>query len=208
MGEILSRCNSRLPAELDRPVGEWGMAGRKTLGAFRRYFNDPPYPMSGNVSAPGQFSQFVRGRLDLECNGRVNAPGHLRDFDLRPFKEHPWMFPNEVRDSVMAWTDGQRDVCLYAFFFRYRKNPPSTMIPVAWVLTTGCRGWPKDEQGKHLGHWAAKWDSRYYATVSWLAENLGWKPGEPWPQPPTRRDLTAQFVANADEVTLEKLGEI
>ena len=94
----------------------------------------------------------------------------------------------------------------YAFFCRMRRRLESPIIPVAWVLTTGCRGWPEDEQGKHLGHWAAKNDNRYQATADWLAEQLGWKPGEPWAARPEGQ--LEEFVANADDKTLDDLGTI
>jgi hypothetical protein len=41
--------------------------------------------MTGNVSSNVQSSTFVRARQQLECNGFMNKPGHLQEFDLEGF---------------------------------------------------------------------------------------------------------------------------
>ena len=87
------------------------VSGQQTLGIFRRYFKKPAYPQEGSVTGNGQFSNYVRGKMDLECNGQTNDPGHLRDFDLKPFRGNR-LLPNNVRDKVLEWTDGDKDVCL------------------------------------------------------------------------------------------------
>lgn len=47
--------------------------------------------MAGNVLSDVQTSTFIRPRQELECNGRVNAPGHLQEFDLQTFVGRPNM---------------------------------------------------------------------------------------------------------------------
>lgn len=47
--------------------------------------------MAGNVTSDVQTSTFIRPRQELECNGRVNAPGHLQEFDLQTFEGRPNM---------------------------------------------------------------------------------------------------------------------
>lgn len=43
--------------------------------------------ITGNVCSNFQTSTFVRAPSQLECNGLVNAPGHLTAFDLKQFKD-------------------------------------------------------------------------------------------------------------------------
>jgi hypothetical protein len=40
---------------------------------------------TGNVVSNVQKSSYIRPFSETECNGIVNPPGHLRDFDLKPF---------------------------------------------------------------------------------------------------------------------------
>jgi hypothetical protein len=56
--------------------------------------------MTGNVWGNTQFSNFIRPESELECNGIVNAPGHLRSYDLGMFTA----LPSFVRDAVIAAT--------------------------------------------------------------------------------------------------------
>ena len=44
--------------------------------------------MHGNVTSNFQFSSFVRAPSETQCNGFTNPPGHLTQFDLKPFRSH------------------------------------------------------------------------------------------------------------------------
>ena len=55
--------------------------------------------MTGNVIANTQLSYYIRPENQLECNGRVHAPGHLREFDLKSFS-----LPYHVRNAVLEAT--------------------------------------------------------------------------------------------------------
>ena len=147
---------------------EW--KGGRTLETFRRSFKWG-HPSTGNVSGGGQLSSFIRGRFEQACNGQINTPGHLRDFDLKPFKDNGFL-PNQVEQTVLDWTDGAKNACLYAFYCRnadktyHGTTSPKRFVPVAFVLTTG--------DHKYIAHWAAKSDHRYETTADWLATQLGW----------------------------------
>ena len=49
------------------------------------------YIATGNVISNVMFGSCIRPRNQLECNGRVNLPGHLQNFDLqglRPYSQY------------------------------------------------------------------------------------------------------------------------
>jgi hypothetical protein len=49
--------------------------------------------MVGNVYSNVQSSTFVRARQQLECNGFINEPGHLQNWDLENFAKQGEMTP-------------------------------------------------------------------------------------------------------------------
>ena len=181
--------------------------GVKTLSTFRRCFTGK-HPVEGNVSGGGQCSSYIRGKMELECNGRVNDPGHLRDFDLEPYTRQD-IISKEVLKAVRQHTEGESDACLYVFYFRRRNQPPQV---VGWVLTTGCKG-PEELRHNFIQYWPAKEEARYFSTIRWLAQQLGYEPYSHERKEAEGMDdgIEAQkagevFAANADETVLEALG--
>lgn len=71
---------------------------------------------TGNIIASTQLSSHVRGRLCTECNGFTQEPGHLRDFDLRPWLDNRSLH-RHVQKFVLAETEklGDHGVWLYQF---------------------------------------------------------------------------------------------
>jgi len=65
--------------------------------------------MTGNVVSSIQFSNYIRGRETVECNGFTFKEGELRDFDLKHFKD----LPDAIRRVVKSFTDGTDPVVLY-----------------------------------------------------------------------------------------------
>jgi len=59
--------------------------------------------MTGNVIANTQLSYYIRPENQLECNGYTNAPGHLREFDLKNFPSLPY----HVRKVVLEATQNE-----------------------------------------------------------------------------------------------------
>lgn len=185
--------------------------GIKTLTSFRRVWTQGV--MKGNVIAPSQFSQYIRGRMGLECNGHTKLPGHLRDFDIEPFVSNN-LINQTVMKAVLEHTDGDESVCLYAFYRAKRNGAYAAgkeRKMVGWVLTTGYHGQP-DRQDRHLAHWPAKFTGSYVATIRWIAERFGYDPGASEREKVNqvedeqlRQKAEAAFEANADEETLAML---
>ncbi len=65
---------------------------------------------TGNVCSNVQTSSFIRAYSDVECNGRISPPGHLRDFDLEPFRR----LPHHVRQYIESVTMDEGAI-LYQF---------------------------------------------------------------------------------------------
>lgn len=55
----------------------------------------------GNVWGDVQLSSYIRPKTETECNGFSNPPGHLRDFDLKQFKD----LPQNIRRKIVNITD-------------------------------------------------------------------------------------------------------
>jgi hypothetical protein len=54
----------------------------------------------GNVWANTQFSNYIRPRDEIECNGFVSPPGHLQNYDLGAYSAMPQHVESEVRKLV------------------------------------------------------------------------------------------------------------
>lgn len=68
----------------------------------------------GNVWGGGQYSNYIRPYSKLECNGRTNAPGHLRQFDLQHYK---------LSWNVRSWLDKNKEVYIILYeFYHYSKG--------------------------------------------------------------------------------------
>lgn len=67
---------------------------------------------TGNVWGHVQFSQYIRPTNEVTCNGATFPPGHLRDYDLKPFRLG--LFP-QVRKAIMKYADKGLQTILYKF---------------------------------------------------------------------------------------------
>lgn len=68
---------------------------------------------TGNVIDNVQFSSYVRPAREVTCNGQHFEPGHLQNFDLRPFHEKG--MPSYVDERVRKLANAHGGVILYAF---------------------------------------------------------------------------------------------
>lgn len=102
--------------------------------AFDRQANRT-YVGVGNVASDVQFSSYVRSRDELECNGRVNAPGHLQDFDINHFRNSQPPMPAHVERTARRAADAGGGSILYRFGYwvQVRTNP--RRIHLGWVVT-------------------------------------------------------------------------
>lgn len=68
---------------------------------------------TGNVIGTVQLSGHVRAYNELECNGRVNEPGHLQEYDLS------WLvkeLPYNVKDTI-RYNCKDKGCWAYHFFY-------------------------------------------------------------------------------------------
>lgn len=116
----------------------WGKSGNKCIvdtgcKTFDRYID---CISTGNVWGRGQFSSYIRPRSETECNGFTNAPGHLQNFDLKPFEERG--MPHQVREYI----EGCKEQVILYNFYHYRDGK---RINHGFIVTTG-----KYNQERHL----------------------------------------------------------
>ena len=109
---------------MTKPIAQWSRNGmHQIIGTANKTFNRQTSAIiSGNHSGNTHFGNYVRGRLATECNGFSNPLGHLRDFDLKLFKEI-FCIPRHVLDKVLEVTEsrGEEDsVILYVLFHRLK----------------------------------------------------------------------------------------
>ena len=67
------------------------------------------YISTGNVISGGQYSTYVRGYKETECNGIINEPGHLQRFDLDSFT---WA-DSYFREKMRILAGGAKSVIAY-----------------------------------------------------------------------------------------------
>ena len=103
-----------------------GMKFESGYKSFDRYIRSVS---PENCLGTGQRSSYIRPYTELECNGQVNDPGHLRDYDLNSFMFR--RLPYDVRQYVLSVTK-KKGCILYEFYFRRHKK--ETVI--GYVVTT------------------------------------------------------------------------
>lgn len=59
----------------------------------------------GNAITPLQLSTFVRPTSEVMCNGFINPPGHLRNFNFKTFHKYP-----EAQRLIEKYTPDERCV--------------------------------------------------------------------------------------------------
>lgn len=72
----------------------------------------------GNAVANTEFGSYVRPSSELECNGFMNAHGHLQDYDLKPFEQFGLTGKSWMWEEIVKRIDASYGGILYAFFHR------------------------------------------------------------------------------------------
>ena len=86
-----------------RPI-QWINGNKLRIDTGHRTFDRQCECLSpGNVWGTCQFSSYIRPKTETECNGFSNPVGHLRDFDLKPFKQG--RIPSHILKRVLEITD-------------------------------------------------------------------------------------------------------
>jgi len=96
---------------------EWATPNRMKFESLHKTFNRQVSMIStGNQIGNTVRSFFIRPFNELECNGRVNEPGHLQEYDLNNFQDR--FYPSELRgvkDFIRREGKTKRFI-LYVFF--------------------------------------------------------------------------------------------
>lgn len=97
---------------------------------------------TGNVWGRVQFSTYVRPYTETECNGIVNAEGHLQDFDLESMRKvgMPEYIIQEVKAAAVTLS-----VIVYQIRHWVYKNGKKEKVVHGYVMT--------DASHKHLRSW-------------------------------------------------------
>ncbi len=74
----------------------------------------------GNVIANTQYSGYIRPYTEIECNGKINEKGFLRDYDLQFFGEDCKNWSN-IKDYVKSITT-EKGCMLYEFSYYSSSN--------------------------------------------------------------------------------------
>jgi hypothetical protein len=90
---------------------------------------------TGNVCANTQWSSYIRAYTETECNGFTNPPGHLRDFDLKPFRA--MNIPQHVLDKVLAETQDKSIILYQIRHWQYVKGGEKVRVVHGYILTHG-----------------------------------------------------------------------
>jgi hypothetical protein len=108
----MSYSRTYLQSRTPREISDMANLSRSPVETGHKQFDnavngDHGYLGTGNVFSANQRSGFIRAHTKTTCNGRTNAPGHLQDYDLEPFKL-PAMVERAVREEAH-----DKDVILY-----------------------------------------------------------------------------------------------
>ncbi len=148
-----------------RQPKQWTRNGmRQILDSQHKLFNKQTSMITdGNSIGSTMYGSFVRGFLATECNGFTNPPGHLRDFDLKPFIQ-TYHIPRHVLDKVLEITQARGDedsVMLYVLFHhipgreRHRRR-----VVHGWILTENYR-----RDHRLIQKWYARYGSKTISVV-------------------------------------------
>jgi hypothetical protein len=87
--------------------------------------------MTGNHIGDGHSSAYVRPWNEIECNGKKDyEPGHLQNFDLKPWREHG--LPRNVDEYLVAFA---KDECVILNkFWHYRRG---NKVVHGYIITRG-----------------------------------------------------------------------
>lgn len=108
---------------------EWINGNRMKFESEHKTFNRQVDAIStGNVVGSVQYSNFIRGYNETECNGFTNPPGHLQNWDLT---KNIVKLSGYIREAVRKLTHDKGGI-IYNFYHRsgYRR------IDDGFVLTT------------------------------------------------------------------------
>jgi hypothetical protein len=100
---------------------KWNRTGMRMINFESEHRTFNKYIVSvlhGNVIGGGQYSSFIRPYSELECNGRINEPGHLRAFDLKHFN---------LTYRLKEWLEANKDQYIILYEFYHWKNGKRTL---------------------------------------------------------------------------------
>lgn len=96
---------------------EWATPNRMKFESLHKTFNRQVSMIcTGNHLGNTVRSFFIRAFNELECNGRINEPGHLQEYDLNNFQDKYYPYElRRVKDFIRR--EGKvKKFILYVFF--------------------------------------------------------------------------------------------
>lgn len=98
---------------------EWVTPNRMKFESLHKTFNRQINMITtGNHMGNTVRSFFIRPFNRLECNGRVNEPGHLQEYDLNNFQDR--YYPSELRGvKEFIRREGKTKTFILYVFFHY-----------------------------------------------------------------------------------------
>lgn len=106
---------------------KWNKSGsRMILDTKLKTFNTQTDLITiGNVIADTQYSNYIRPYNEMECNGRTQPKGELRDYDLQFFTLN-----EKVRNYVLKHTENENGILYQFHFYNARKEK----IIIGWIF--------------------------------------------------------------------------
>lgn len=100
----------------------WATPNRMVFKSGHKAFDRrADYIAPGNCIGGCQFSSYIRPYSETQCNGLSRPPGHLRDFDLEPFKRLG--IPDHVLKAVLSCTTTE-SIILYQIRHTVARRDP------------------------------------------------------------------------------------
>lgn len=98
---------------------EWVTLNRMKFESLHKTFNKQVTMITtGNHMGNTVRSFFIRPFNRLECNGRVNEPGHLQEYDLNNFQDK--YYPSDLRGvKDFIRREGKAKTLILYVFFHY-----------------------------------------------------------------------------------------
>lgn len=117
----------------NKKLYSWSKNGMKMIinSDFKTFNNQTNCISSGNVIANTQYSNHIRPYKEIECNGKVNEKGHLRDYDLQFFGEgcNSW---STIKDYIKSITT-EKGCMLYEFFY-YKNSNCNRKVVIGYIV--------------------------------------------------------------------------
>jgi len=106
----------------------WNNPNKMHFESLHKTFNSQTNVIStGNCVVNTQYSSYIRGYKETECNGLVYPEGHLQNYDLEIFS-----LRSDIRNYIREKLSGRESGILYWFFYHSKGK----RVTIGYILTT------------------------------------------------------------------------